>query len=65
MKVPKGTSVCNHLEQEKDDVLKAVREEILAAFDILAPTVGLELGLSGKEAAQLVFPEDDKTTIIC
>ena len=57
MKVPKGTSACNHLEQEKNTVLEAMRAEFLVAFDILSPTVGLTLGLSGKEAAQLVFPE--------
>jgi hypothetical protein len=39
-------------------VLAAVRGGFSAAFDLLAPAIGLELGLTGEQAAKLVFPND-------
>ena len=42
-----------------------MRGEFLVAFDILAATVGLELGLSGNEPAQLIFSKDEKNIITC
>jgi hypothetical protein len=47
------------LSQEKDQVLKAVRGGFAAAFDMLAPVIGLELDseLTGARVAELFFPE--------
>jgi hypothetical protein len=46
------------LEQDKDAVLQAVRGGYSAAFDMLAPIVGLPLqDISGNEAAKLMFPD--------
>lgn len=55
MKVPSSIPELATLEQDKDAVLAAVRSGYAAAFDILAPIVGLDLGLSGSEVSKLVF----------
>ena len=61
VQVPPGTPELGTLEQSKDPVLGAVRGGFSAAFDLLAPIVGLESGdiISGKEVAKLVFPDFD------
>ena len=58
IKVPRGTPELPTLETDKDAVLAAVRGGFSAAFDLLAPAIGLELGLTGEQAAKLVFPND-------
>jgi len=55
--VPRGTKELPTLEQRKDEVLQAVRGGFAIAFDLLAPAVGLDLGVSGCRVAELVFPE--------
>ena len=60
VQVPPEQAELGTLEQDKDAVLEAVRGGFSAAFDILAPIVGLE-EISGKDASRLVFPDfDDK-----
>ena len=60
LKVPIGTPELPTLEQERTEVSDAVRGGFAAAFDILAPAIGLKLedGLTGAEVAELVFPPD-------
>lgn len=60
LKVPVGTPELATLEQERTEVSDAVRGGFTAAFDILAPAIGLKLedGLTGAEVAELVFPPD-------
>jgi hypothetical protein len=61
LKVPSGTPELSTLEQDKDAVLHAVRGGFSAAFDLLAPIVGLDPKvIKGDQVAQLVFPEDDE-----
>lgn len=58
VQVPPETSELGTLEQDKDAVLQAVRGGYSAAFDLLAPIVGLALkDISGAEAAKLMFPD--------
>ena len=55
--VPEGTPELKSLEQSEEEVLQAVRSGFAAAYDVLAPAVGLEIeGLDGKRVAELVFP---------
>jgi hypothetical protein len=60
LKVPIGTKELPTLEQERVAVSDAVRGGFAAAFDLLAPAIGLELDecLTGAEVANLVFPSD-------
>ena len=60
LKVPRGTPELPTLEQDKDAVLEAVRGGFSAAFDLLVPAIGLELNISGEEAAKLVFPSSEE-----
>eukprot|EP00526_Cylindrotheca_closterium_P007543 CAMPEP_0113620648 /NCGR_PEP_ID=MMETSP0017_2-20120614/10528_1 /TAXON_ID=2856 /ORGANISM="Cylindrotheca closterium" /LENGTH=711 /DNA_ID=CAMNT_0000530329 /DNA_START=271 /DNA_END=2406 /DNA_ORIENTATION=+ /assembly_acc=CAM_ASM_000147 len=67
MKVASNIPELATLEQDKDAVLEAVRSGYAAAFDILAPVVGLDLDLSGSEASKFVFPrksEDEQASPI-
>lgn len=59
LKVPVGTPELGSLEQGRDEVLEAVRGGYAAAFDLLAPAIGLELvaDLTGSQVAKLVFPD--------
>jgi hypothetical protein len=59
LKVPVGTPELAPLEQGRDEVLEAVRGGYAAAFDLLAPAIGLELSadLTGEQVAKLVFPD--------
>ena len=60
--VPEGTPELRSLEQSEEEVLQAVRSGFAAAYDILAPAVGLEIdALEGKRVAELVFPSYDST----
>lgn len=50
------------LSQDRDDILTGIRSGFAAAYDALAPVVGLEAGpnsLDGMKVAELVFPEAD------
>ena len=57
--VPMGTPELPTLEQGQNEVLEAVRGGFAAAFDILAPAIGLNLGagMTGERVARLVFPK--------
>jgi hypothetical protein len=60
LKIGSNTPELAVLEQDKDAVLEAVRGGFAAAFDILAPIVGVEnLELSGDQVSKLVFPSDE------
>jgi len=57
--VPEGEKELPVLEQDKDEVLTAVRGGFAAAFDLLAPIViGLDnnMPMSGDRVSQLMFP---------
>ena len=60
LKVPVGTKELPTLEQERDAVGEAVREGFAAAFDLLAPAIGVMLddNLTGADVAKLLFPPD-------
>mmetsp|Transcript_15970 Transcript_15970/g.34555 ORF Transcript_15970/g.34555 Transcript_15970/m.34555 type:complete len:213 (-) Transcript_15970:104-742(-) len=50
------------LSQDRDEILAGIRSGFAAAYDALAPTVGLQAGaysLDGMKVAELVFPEVD------
>jgi len=59
LKVPLGTPELSPLEQGREEVLEAVRGGYAAAFDLLAPALGLELhsDFTGDAVAKLVFPD--------
>ena len=59
LKVPLGTPELATLEQGKDAVREAVQGGFAAAFDLLAPAIGLNThgDITGMEVARLVFPE--------
>lgn len=44
------------LSQDRDDIIAGIRSGFAAAYDELAPVVGLEAG-SGMKVAELVFPD--------
>ena len=60
LKVPLGTPELAVLEQDKDAVREAVREGFAAAFNLLAPAIGLNTHheLTGADVAALIFPEN-------
>jgi hypothetical protein len=60
LKVPIGTKELPSLEQDRDAVGDAVRGGFAAAFDLLAPAIGLQLdhNLTGMDVAKLLFPPD-------
>lgn len=61
LKVPASTLELSTLEQDYHAVLEAVRGGYAAAFDILAPIVGLNnLELNGEQVAELVFPNEQQ-----
>jgi hypothetical protein len=55
--VPHGTKELATLEQDAQRVLEAVRGGYGAAFDLLAPAVGLDV-MTGQQVADLVFPDE-------
>jgi len=59
LKVPLGTPELATLEQEQDAVQEAVKAGFAAAFDLLAPAIGLNTHheLTGAEVASLIFPK--------
>ncbi|GKY96454.1 hypothetical protein MPSEU_000604900 [Mayamaea pseudoterrestris] len=59
LKVPQGTPELATLEQDRDEVLKAVRGGFAVAFDLLAPAIGLEIDddLTGFDVARVIFPK--------
>ncbi|CAJ1959337.1 unnamed protein product [Cylindrotheca closterium] len=56
LKVSSSTPELPTLEQDKDAVLEAVRSGYAAAFDMLAPIVGLDLDVPGSEVSKFIFP---------
>jgi hypothetical protein len=54
--VPEGTPELPTLELNSQRVLEAVRGGFAAAFDLLAPAIGIT-DIDGKSAASLAFPE--------
>ncbi|KAL3806226.1 hypothetical protein ACHAXA_008668 [Cyclostephanos tholiformis] len=56
--VPADVPELSTLSQDRDDILAGIRAGFAAAYDALAPVVGLESGL-GMMVAQLVFPDVD------
>lgn len=56
IKVPEGTPELSTVEQDREAVLAAVRAGYAAAFDVLAPIVGVDLGMTGEEVSRLIFP---------
>ena len=60
--VPADAPELATLSQDRDDILAGIRSGFAAAYDALAPTVGLQSGpdsLDGMKVAELVFPEAD------
>ena len=55
---PQEAPELHTLEQDKDEVIQAVRNGYAAAFDMLAPIVGVTLDskMNGKRMAELMFP---------
>ena len=60
LKVPIGTKELPSLEQDRNAIGDAVRGGFAAAFDLLAPAIGLQMdhNLSGIDVAKLLFPPD-------
>jgi hypothetical protein len=60
LKVPIGTKELPSLEQDRNAIGDAVRGGFAAAFDLLAPAIGLQLdhNLTGMDVAKLLFPPD-------
>jgi hypothetical protein len=56
--VPHGTPELATLEQDPCSILHAVRGGFAAAFDLLAPRIGIT-SIDGTRAAELVFPAPD------
>jgi predicted patatin/cPLA2 family phospholipase len=58
--VPSGTPELSNLSVDTTEVNEAVRNGFAAAFDLLAPSVGIELNshLTGERVAELIFPSD-------
>ena len=56
--VPADVPELSTLSQDRDDILAGIRAGFAAAYDALAPVVGLEAGL-GMKVAELVFPDVD------
>ncbi|KAL3934444.1 MAG: hypothetical protein SGBAC_009847 [Bacillariaceae sp.] len=56
LKVGKGMPELSTGEQDREAVLGAVRAGFAAAFDMLAPIAGVDLGLTGDEVSHLIFP---------
>ncbi|KAL3783701.1 hypothetical protein ACHAW5_005186 [Stephanodiscus triporus] len=56
--VPADVPELSTLSQDRDDILAGIRAGFTAAYDALAPVVGLEAGL-GMKVAELVFPDID------
>mmetsp|Transcript_4659 Transcript_4659/g.8074 ORF Transcript_4659/g.8074 Transcript_4659/m.8074 type:complete len:945 (+) Transcript_4659:415-3249(+) len=60
--VPADVPELSTLAHDRDDILAGIRSGFAAAYDALAPVVGLEAGpdsLDGMQVAELVFPEAD------
>eukprot|EP00584_Thalassiosira_punctigera_P007455 CAMPEP_0172541112 /NCGR_PEP_ID=MMETSP1067-20121228/11977_1 /TAXON_ID=265564 ORGANISM="Thalassiosira punctigera, Strain Tpunct2005C2" /NCGR_SAMPLE_ID=MMETSP1067 /ASSEMBLY_ACC=CAM_ASM_000444 /LENGTH=962 /DNA_ID=CAMNT_0013327089 /DNA_START=189 /DNA_END=3077 /DNA_ORIENTATION=+ len=64
--VPADVPELSTLSSDRDDILAAMRSGFAAAYDALAPVVGLEAGggggpdsLDGTRVAELVFPDVD------
>ena len=59
LRLPKGYKELATLEQDKDEVLQAVRDGFMTAFDALSDIVGLE-SYKGEDVAKLVFPSSSE-----
>ncbi|KAL7554560.1 hypothetical protein ACHAWF_018018 [Thalassiosira exigua] len=63
--VPADVPELSVLSQDRDEILAGVRSGFAAAYEALAPVVGLEVGpgsLDGMNVAELIFPDADATT---
>jgi hypothetical protein len=66
LKVPLGTPELHTLEQERREVSEAVRGGFAAAFDLLAPAIGLKLNetFTGDQVAKIIFPDKELDELI-
>ncbi|KAL7543957.1 hypothetical protein ACHAWF_007496 [Thalassiosira exigua] len=65
--LPYGTPELPALSQDKDEVMRAVRNGYAAAFDVLAPAAGLPFDsatITGERVAKLLFPDGDDDVAI-
>jgi len=62
IKAPLGTEELATLEQGRTPVVEAVRSGFAIIYDIFAPALDLNMELSGKEAAGIIFPDDSDST---
>eukprot|EP00984_Skeletonema_dohrnii_P010000 scaffold3862_cov107-Skeletonema_dohrnii-CCMP3373.AAC.2 len=60
--VPADVPELSVLSQDRDDIIAGMREGFAAAYDALAPVVGLEASGNGMKVAELVFPDADAPT---
>ena len=60
--VPADVPELSVLSQDRDDIIAGMREGFAAAYDALAPVVGLEASGNGMKVAELVFPDADAHT---
>ena len=60
--VPADVPELSTLSQDRDDIIAGMREGFAAAYDALAPVVGLEASGNGMKVAELVFPDADSPT---
>lgn len=60
---PNGAPELQTLDQDKGNVIEAVRNGYAAAFDMFAPLVGIKLDstINGKQVAELLFPDSGRT----
>jgi len=64
--LPFGTPELPPLSQDKNEVLRAVRNGYATAFDVLAPIAGLpfDSSIQGEKVAELLFPDGDDIDIL-
>ncbi len=60
--VPADVPELSVLSQDRDDIIAGMREGFAAAYEALAPVVGLEASGNGMLVAELVFPDADAPT---
>lgn len=60
--VPADVPELSVLSQDRDDIIAGMREGFAAAYEALAPVVGLEASGNGMLVAELVFPDGDAPT---
>ncbi len=60
--VPADVPELSVLSQDRDDIIAGMREGFAAAYEALAPVVGLEASGNGMLVAELVFPDGEAPT---